>query len=117
MEGSGEAGGEVQGDPAVAYSPDQFGIQLGTNECLDRCWAHFQDCLRQGRDQNECLAQLSHCQRNCAEQGPPSSGGEAPSQPCDQGCPTCASELQISNPCNQVLGHQGGHTCSNGHSW
>jgi len=101
-------------------TPESQGYVMGTNPCLDRCWQYFNECIAQGKDQNECLAQLSYCQRNCAEQAPPEPAPEPTPAPqtCGQGpCPTCETELQMSNPCVLEAGHGGSHQCPEGHSF
>jgi hypothetical protein len=111
----------VEANDLSGMTPESQGITLGQNPCLDRCWEDFNRCVQNSTSGGlECLARLEACKRACAEQQPqqPEEPPPVQDQPCDQGpCPQCASELQLSNACNQRLGHPPPHTCSNGHSW
>ena len=92
------------------------GYTRGSNPCIDRCLDNFDACLARGTDFNQCLAERSFCLANCAQQEQPQQPPPT-DQPCDQGCPTCAEELQMSSPCTESLGHAGSHACANGHTW
>jgi hypothetical protein len=49
----------------VEPNPADYGIMLGTNSCLDQCWEDFRQCLRNTNFPDQCIAQLSACQRAC----------------------------------------------------
>jgi hypothetical protein len=55
-------------DALYTQTLQNSGYTMGTDPCLDRCWADFQRCLDTTSDPNQCLAQLSACQRACANQ-------------------------------------------------
>ena len=86
------------------------------SECLDRCEAEFDRCLRHGDRMGgmQCIAHRQSCMYGCREEhfeDPPAAG------PCTQneGCPTCASEYQQSVPCSLEESHADYHYCANGH--
>jgi hypothetical protein len=116
--GGGEPPAEPPTPESLGYTPESVGITLGSNPCLDQCWRNFEQCIRNSTNPQECLAQLSYCQRNCAEQAPPEPPPAPAPQQCGQGpCPTCETELQMSNACVLEAGHGGSHQCSEGHSF
>ena len=72
-----------------AFDADSFyqqtlqssGYTLGGNPCLDQCWTDFQACLKTTNDPNQCLAQLTACQRSCGQQQQTSSGSGSTGDP------------------------------------
>src|SRR5208283_4158060 len=93
----GQSGGTSAGTTAdnasgatPAFDADSFyqqtlqssGYTLGGHPCLDKCWADFQACLKTTNDPNQCLAQLTACQRSCGQQQQTSSdSGSTGDQP------------------------------------
>jgi hypothetical protein len=108
MEGSEQGSYDWQADPTLP-TPTGEGYTMGSNACLDQCWQQFYACLDRSMNPMECIAQLEVCKRNCAQQVTPLT--------CDQSCPTCASERQLTNPCTQPMGHGASHQCSYGDTW
>ena len=50
-------------------NPADYGVELGTNSCLDQCWEDFRRCLQNTTFPEQCIAQLQVCQRACADAG------------------------------------------------
>jgi hypothetical protein len=46
------------------------GYAIGSDPCLDQCWADFRRCLNGSTDSNECMARLQACKRACAARPP-----------------------------------------------
>ena len=87
---SAGTGADDAGGATSAFDADGFyqqtlqssGYTLGGDPCLDKCWADFQACLKTTNDPNQCLAQLTACQRGCGQQQQTSSGsGSTGDQP------------------------------------
>ena len=106
-------GGSLPGgvpDPPMDR-PEDEGYAIGSDACIDRCWERYYECMRSGASPEHCRNLREACIRTCKGEG-------VSAEPCDvEGCPTCAAELQLSNPCQLQKGHDGSHQCSNGHTW
>jgi hypothetical protein len=69
-EGTGEGtGSEGGGADFYEQTFQADGYSLGTDPCLDRCWAEFKKCCNNSTSGGlECLAQLNACRERCASQ-------------------------------------------------
>ncbi|HSV66822.1 MAG TPA: hypothetical protein VLJ59_13045 [Mycobacteriales bacterium] len=94
------------------------------NECEERCEEQFGQCVKHGDNMGgmQCLAHRQYCLNGCATEQFPDAGsgggyGGGYGQCSMSGCPTCASDYSLSNPCAYSEGHGGDHACSYSHTW
>jgi hypothetical protein len=65
----GEGGGQELTQEWSEPNPADYGISLGADTHLDKCWEHFTDCMKNVRSNGsleECVAQLDACRRKSA---------------------------------------------------
>ena len=66
-EGGSESSSPNTGDGYVEPQPQDYGITLGSDSCIDDCWAEFQRCCNTSRNAAACLGAWQTCIRACGE--------------------------------------------------